>query len=86
MYETCQNDGFAFEENKVQRPIFDSQQRKDDNLEKKKDELNKNILFANQERNFDEVFKEEVGQLSTYHFTDKAGMNNKQLELEDKAK
>ena len=25
MYETCQNDGFAFEENKITRPIFDSQ-------------------------------------------------------------
>ena len=24
MYETCQNDGFAFEEKKDQRPMYDS--------------------------------------------------------------
>jgi len=47
MYETCQNDGFAFEEKKDERPMYDSSTKQDENLERKKDELNRNFLFTN---------------------------------------
>jgi len=52
MYETCQNDGFEFEEKKEKRPMEDSQKVFDQILLKKTEDLNKQVFLTEQDKSF----------------------------------
>ena len=52
MYETCQNDGFEFEEKKEKRPMEDSQKVFDQILIKKTEDLNKQVFLTEQDKSF----------------------------------